>query len=262
MCRFLTYNGPKILMESLLIEAHNSLIVQSLDAKKRRKPVNGDGFGVGWYPLHEDPEPCVFTSLEPAWSNRNLRRLSGKIMSHCFFAHVRDATVGMAVSQANCHPFQFGRYLWMHNGRIDQFHKIKRPLINELSDRAYLFIQGNTDSEHAFALFLDEINFNEEAGTDEIRAAMVATLRRIMELRRKAGASTNAYMNFGVTNGKSTVVTRFVTHENRRPATLFAAVGKLAYNEKGLYRIKSVQAPNLKNCGRSFTGRCQLFVST
>jgi len=236
MCRFLTYKGPKILMETLLIEAHNSLVVQSIEAKKRPKPVNGDGFGIGWYPLHDDPEPCVFTSLEPAWSNLNLHRLSGKIMSHCFFAHVRDATIGMAVSEANCHPFQFGRYLWMHNGRIDQFQKIKRELVNSLSDRAYLFIQGNTDSEHAFALFLDAVNFNQEAGTAEIREALVATLRRIMELRKKAGASTYATMNFGVTNGESTLVTRFVTHKKKKPVTLYTAIGKLVC-ESGVYRI-------------------------
>lgn len=25
---------------------------------------------------------------------------------------------GMPVSEQNCHPFQWGRYMWMHNGMV------------------------------------------------------------------------------------------------------------------------------------------------
>ncbi len=33
-------------------------------------------------------------------------------------AQVRAAMPGMPVSEQNCHPFQFGRYMWMHNGMV------------------------------------------------------------------------------------------------------------------------------------------------
>ena len=36
------------------------------------------------------------------------------------FAHIRASTGG-AVQQTNCHPFRYGRWLWMHNGMIRDF---------------------------------------------------------------------------------------------------------------------------------------------
>lgn len=78
------------------------------------EPLNGDGFGVGWYAQELDPIPCVLTSMRPAWANRNLKRISEKIRSTCVFAHVRAATDGSAVTELNCHPFQNDEFLWMH----------------------------------------------------------------------------------------------------------------------------------------------------
>ncbi|KAJ1628031.1 nucleophile aminohydrolase, partial [Pavlovales sp. CCMP2436] len=88
--------------------------------------VNGDGFGVGWYdeePCTSDEEPCIFTSIQPAWNNLNLGRLARKVRSPLIFAHVRAAYPGMPVSEVNCHPFVYGRYMWMHNGSIASFAK-------------------------------------------------------------------------------------------------------------------------------------------
>ena len=154
MCRFLCYKGPEILLADLLYRPQNSLILQSFKARERKEPLNGDGFGVGWYSPHITPTPCVFTSLTPAWSNQNLRRLSEHVKSSCFFAHVRAASPGMRVCEANCHPFQYGRFLWMHNGTIEGFRQIKRRLRASLPDQLYNAIEGTTDSEHAFAVFL------------------------------------------------------------------------------------------------------------
>ena len=76
MCRFLVYKGRDILMSDLLLKTEQSLIIQSFHAKERQEPLNGDGFGVGWYAPEIDPTPCVYTSIQPAWSNRNLFRLA------------------------------------------------------------------------------------------------------------------------------------------------------------------------------------------
>lgn len=80
--------------------------------------VNGDGFGVGWYddafardPSEQLDEPCIFTSIQPAWNNLNLARLARKLRSPLLFAHVRAAYPGMPVFEGNCHPFVFGRYM-------------------------------------------------------------------------------------------------------------------------------------------------------
>jgi predicted glutamine amidotransferase len=116
-------------------------------------------FGVGWYV--PEPEPAVFVSTTPAWNNRNLRYNAFKVRSHCFFAHVRAASVG-DVSEAHCHPFHYQQFLFMHNGGIGGFSTIKRTLRNRLSDELYNWIRGQTDSEHFFALFLNNLGNRQE----------------------------------------------------------------------------------------------------
>ena len=113
MCRFTMYLGPPIRMASLLIEPAHSLILQSSHATERTEPLNGDGFGVGWYAPQLTPTPAVFRSISPAWNNSNLRSLSDVVSSPCILAHVRAATAGMPVGETNCHPFQHGDYLFM-----------------------------------------------------------------------------------------------------------------------------------------------------
>lgn len=230
MCRFVIYKGEAITMNKLVIAPANSLIVQSKESKKRLLPVNGDGFGVGWYPLHDDPEPARIVSIEPAWSNQNLIQLTSKVSSEHFFAHVRDASKGMPVSQSNCHPFTSGRYMFMHNGRLDQFTKFKRNILNSLSDRAFNLIKGNTDSEYAFALFMDVINFAENLSPEQLKQGLYETIKRIVTYRVEVGANTNAFINFAVSDGSTIVVTRFATDQHKQPASLFYCRGCFEYD--------------------------------
>lgn len=48
--------------------------------------------------------------------------------------------------------------MWMHNGCIADFRLIIRKLQADLSDEFYHFPQGNTDSEWAFACFLERLS--------------------------------------------------------------------------------------------------------
>lgn len=83
-------------------------------------------------------------ALPPVYrrSNENLNRLATKIESGLIFAHVRAAYPGMPVSEQNCHPFQWGRYMWMHNGVVAGFMEIRRKLLAQLSDEAYNAVQS------------------------------------------------------------------------------------------------------------------------
>ncbi len=61
-------------------------------------------------------------------------------------------------SEQNCHPFQWGRYLWMHNGVVGGFNRVRRHLLAVLSDAAYNTVQSfHSDSAVCFALFLNEL---------------------------------------------------------------------------------------------------------
>lgn len=151
MCRWLAYTGSPILLTDLLYTPAHSLIDQSLHSKFGAETTNGDGFGIGWYDA--GPAPGIFRSIEPAWNDQNLRELAGHVSSPLFFAHIR-AAIGSAVQQTNCHPFRHGRWLWMHNGFIDDFAAIKRDLVLAVDESLYPEIKGHTDTEVLFYLAL------------------------------------------------------------------------------------------------------------
>ncbi len=118
MCRWLAYSGTPLLLDTILYKPAHSLIDQSLHSKLGVETTNGDGFGVGWYPVGGgDGTPALMRDVGPAWNNRNLRELADHVTSPLFFAHIRAST-GTAVQQTNCHPFRHGRWMWMHNGSI------------------------------------------------------------------------------------------------------------------------------------------------
>jgi predicted glutamine amidotransferase len=226
MCRFLCYRGPEILLADLLYRPTNSLILQSFHAKERTEPLNGDGFGVGWYVPQISSTPCVFASLTPAWSNQNLRQISEHVKSGCFFAHVRAASPGMRVSEANCHPFQYGRFLWMHNGIIRDFWRIKCRLCASLPDPLYNMIGGTTDSEHAFAVFLHLLGDTERiCSASKMGQALMETVAQLERWTGDAGFSGPSYYNFAVTDGQSVVAVRYVSDATVEPQSLYYSTG-------------------------------------
>lgn len=149
MCRWLAYYGSPVRIDELVLKPKHSLIDQSLHSRLGAETTNGDGFGIGWYGAGETPG--VFHSIEPAWNDRNLRELAAHIESPIVFAHIR-ASSGSAIQQTNCHPFRHGRWLWMHNGLIHEFPKIKRDLVLAVDPTLYPSIEGSTDSELFFFL--------------------------------------------------------------------------------------------------------------
>ena len=174
VCRWLAYSGSPVLLEELLLKPKYSLIDQSLHSRMGATTTNGDGFGVGWYGAEDTP--AVFHSMEPAWNDRNLHELARHISSPVVFAHIRAST-GTAVQQTNCHPFRHGRWLWMHNGAIRDFQRVKRDLRLAIDPDLYAEIEGSTDSETFFYLALtmgleedppkavqDAVGFIEETG--------------------------------------------------------------------------------------------------
>lgn len=227
MCRFLCYMGPEILLSDLLYSSKNSLILQSYNAKERKEPLNGDGFGVGWYTHQIRPTPCVFRSLTPAWNNQNLKRLSEHVKSSCFFAHVRAASPDISVCEMNCHPFQNGKYLWMHNGTIEGFWQIKRRLRRSLPDHLYNNIEGTTDSEHAFAVFLNLLgDLDREQSASELGQTLVTTVAHLERWTAETNSAKPSYYNFAVTDGRSMAAIRYVSDPTIEPASLYYAAGE------------------------------------
>ncbi len=150
MCRWVAYSGEPISLEDLLYRPAHSLIDQSLNSTLGVETTNGDGFGVGWY---TGTMPGTYHSTNPAWNDHNLGNLAGHIRSPLFLTHVRAST-GTPVQDSNCHPFRFERWLWMHNGAIAEWPRIKRDLVLAVAPDLFPSIRGSTDSEVMFFLAL------------------------------------------------------------------------------------------------------------
>ncbi|KAF2762842.1 N-terminal nucleophile aminohydrolase [Pseudovirgaria hyperparasitica] len=244
MCRFLVYKGKdEILLSKLILDPTHSILTQSYDSRLRldyRRPHNGDGFGVGYYTDPAlGPEPCIFTSTIPAWNCINLERLAAKTASNLIFAHVRATTEGN-LSDSNCHPFRHGSLMWMHNGGIGAWKHVKRRLAMSVKDEWFMGVQGSTDSEWAFALFLDSMDRmghspNTELGENGfghsvLRKAMLKTIERINKLiaeipEDQRPEDTRSLLNFAVTDGACVVCTRYVSSKTDEPASLFFSSG-------------------------------------
>lgn len=237
MCRFLAYRGKPVLMEELLYQPKNSLIRQSVAAHESEEPLNGDGFGLGWYANRIAPEPGLFVSVRPAWNDRNLRYLSQKLQSDCIFAHVRAASLG-EVSEANCHPFHHKNFLFMHNGGLEGFHHIKRFVRRDLSDDIYDWIRGQTDSEHLFALFLERMKSRPaKYHAEDMADALEEAVHFIRELKDRHKVLEDDYINVAVTDGKRIVALRYVSNPNEKASTLYYAHGAKYECKNGVARM-------------------------
>ena len=212
MCRFVLYLGSEITISSLITEPSHSLIRQSFMSREREEPLNGDGFGVAWYAPDVSGQPAAFRDISPAWSNQNLLGLARVVKSSCIMAHVRAASSNLAVTQLNCHPFLWNDLAFMHNGDLGGFARIRRRLVERLSDDSYTWIKGSTDSEHIFALFIDHYRrFESRPQLERLEGAMRATLVTLQELVQEGGVTEGATLNLAVTNGHCAVVSRVST---------------------------------------------------
>ncbi len=239
MCRFTFYMGKPIVLSSLITEPRHSLIRQSFAAREREEPLNGDGFGLAWYNHQLSVNPALFKSVSPAWSNNNLLEICQHIQSTCILAHVRAATQSLIVSESNCHPFKWQQYSFMHNGDVGGFQRIKRPLLAMLSDEAFNQIRGTTDSEHFFALLVDEINQLEGLKPhDRMARGMIHTIRKVCSLTKEYAPEAHSYLNFVFTDGHLALAVRFTTDIDHADS-LYLNIGKSYHCEDGVCYMKA-----------------------
>ncbi|MET0416062.1 MAG: class II glutamine amidotransferase, partial [Actinoplanes sp.] len=194
MCRWLAYSGTPIALAELLYKPRHSLIDQSMHAREGVETTNGDGVGVGWYGPDGFAEPTLFRGVGPAWGDVNLRELARTTMSPLFLAHIRAST-GTPVQVTNCHPFRHDTWLWVHNGLIREFAKVKRDLMMAIDPALFPTLAGSTDSEVMFHLAL----------TFGLREEPVAAVQRMAGFVEAVGRSHDVpdplQMTVGATDG-------------------------------------------------------------
>ena len=125
------------------------------------------------------------------------------------FAHIR-ASSGSPVQLTNCHPFRHGRWLWMHNGVIRDFHQIKRELTLAVDPSLYPQIEGSTDSETFFFLALTL------GLEDDPPAAVQRAVGLIEEVGRRHGIEHPMQMTVATTDGRRVWAFRYSSEGQSR----------------------------------------------
>ncbi len=224
MCRWLAYAGEPLQPSTLILETRHSLVAQSLNSPLGFETVNGDGFGIGWYgkDAAAGAAPALFHSIEPAWHDENLRELTRSIESPLFLAHVR-AAAGPPIQQTNCHPFRYGRWLFMHNGGLAHFSRLRRDLLLAVDPELFPLVRGTTDSEVIFHLALT-------FGLQEDPVAGLGRAIRLVErTAEEHGIRDSVQGTFAVSDGRTLWAFRYSTAGRSR--TLFHSVDMTTLQE-------------------------------
>lgn len=193
MCRLFGFRSviPSQVHRSLLL-AENALGVQS--------NAHPDGWGVAFY---VDGTPHVTRNPSTALGDALFHRLSGVVASETVLAHVRQATRGRN-SVLNCHPFQYGRWVFAHNGDIENLDDKREALRGAIRPDLLRFVLGETDSELLFFLFLTRLSEKRPLGQDFSVDEVVAALRHTVQRARAIcdTAERRASLTLLLTDGK------------------------------------------------------------
>lgn len=223
MCRIF---GFRSVMQSQvhrsLVSADNALIQQS-----ERNP---DGWGVAYY---VGGAPHVIKSVSTAVSDEMFRHVSGVVTSETVLAHVRKATQGN-LTVFDTHPFQYGSWVFVHNGNIANFDAIRDELLARVPPVLRRFILGRTDSETIFYLLLGKMAERCElerrgypladlAGAAREVVEIVCELAGELCQEDDADPVSNNFLTFLITNGHTMLahqggkVLHCSTHKKRCP---------------------------------------------
>ena len=220
MCRWLAYSGAPILLEEVLFKTDHSLIDQSIDATISPTRTNGDGFGIGWYGSRD--VPGIYKDIGPAWNDINLQALASQIESPMFLAHVRAAT-GSSVQRTNCHPFGFGKWLFVHNGLINEYDTLRRDLAVAVAPELFPRILGSTDSELMFLLALSL------GLADDVHSGLARMAGLVEHVARRHGIDDALTMTVGLSDSDSLYAVRYSSAGESR--SLFHSASRAATHD-------------------------------
>lgn len=161
-------------------QVHRSLLASD-QALGKLSEAHPDGWGVAFY---VDGAPHVTRSPKQALNDELFHDLSGAVASETVLAHVRKATKG-DVSLLNCHPFQYGRWTFAHNGDVPNFKEKREALGQLIAPTLKRFALGSTDSEWMFLIFLSELSrmgpLSERHSAEDVTRAMNKTVTQIRQ---------------------------------------------------------------------------------
>jgi glutamine amidotransferase len=128
--------------------------------------------------------------------------------------HVR-AAIGSPIQETNCHPFRHGKWLFVHNGYINEFPTLRRDLMLAIDPQRFAAVHGSTDTEVVFQLAL---TFGLE---DDPIAAIARTVGFIETTADAHGVEGAVQGTFGASDGTHLWAVRYATEGP--PRSLYAS---------------------------------------
>ena len=133
MCRHLAWLGAPRTLQSLVVDRPHALYEQAWAPRRQRHgTVNVDGFGAGWYV--DRPAPVRYRRAQPIWTDASFASLAPTISSACVLAAVRSASPGTAADEGAAAPFTHDRWLFSHNGRLQDWPTARKALTGQAAD--------------------------------------------------------------------------------------------------------------------------------
>lgn len=204
MCRLF---GFRSVIQS---QVHQSLVGAD-NALVRQSERNPDGWGVAYFIADA---PHLVKSVASAMDDHLFRRVSGVVSSETVLAHIRKATAGQ-LSILNTHPFQYGRWVFAHNGNLKNFGHARDALLRLIAPCLQRFVLGETDSEIVFYLLLTHIARRVElhrtgVAFDDVMEAVRDALGELSAVvgpfhTEDDGPPDETYLTFLLTNGTTMV---------------------------------------------------------
>ena len=111
------------------------------------------GLGLGYY---SEDDPLLKRQPSNQQEDIDYSKLVSGIESNTLLVHVRRATVG-AWKNKNTHPFRFRRWLFAHVGHLPMIQPKQEEILASLPPFLVRNVVGETDSELAFHLFLNNL---------------------------------------------------------------------------------------------------------
>ncbi|MCZ2720337.1 class II glutamine amidotransferase [Marinomonas sp. 15G1-11] len=118
------------------------------------------------------------------------------------------ASTGTATNRSNCHPFGYKNWLFMHNGQIGGYEKLRWHLDRLIPEHLYSYRRGATDSEVIFLLMI--ANGLEE----DINKALTMTIKQIEKIMQDKNIDEPLRFASALSNGESVTVIRYASDEH------------------------------------------------
>ena len=208
MCRFFAVrSNTPFAFDQPLWDSPTALAKQSTCDRK------GESHEHGWGVAALDGSRFTITkSLQPAHSDAQFEQTARATSTTHGIAHIRWASVGQ-VTLPNTHPFQHGRWVFAHNGTLQRFGTERQAMLECIAPSLREQIGGQTDSEHAFYLWLTFLGKrvaidSATIGIHDVAESLRATVLLLNEMF-PADGEEQTKLNFVLTDGRLLAATRW-----------------------------------------------------